>query len=85
MEKATCSLFELQFQKREARRAIFKTVGKGLYWFYVTAPTIGLETGTTFPANRMLINNSRFPALEEIFPSPHWLLRLLGFGFVSLE
>lgn len=28
MEKATCSLFELQFQKREARRAIFKTVAR---------------------------------------------------------
>ena len=31
MEKATCSLFELQFQKREARRAIFKTVALKYY------------------------------------------------------
>lgn len=77
MEKATCSLFELHSRKEKPEEQFLRQWHEsimGLYWFYVTAPTIGLETGTTFPVNRMLINNSRFPALEEIFPSSHWLL-----------
>ena len=40
MEKATCSLFELQFQKREARRAIFKTVAWDRIGFTLQRPRL---------------------------------------------